>query len=51
MTPDRIFAIVNAAALISWVLLAVLPRRRWVTNTLTRAVVPRFTRAEGGAHA
>ena len=40
MTPDRIFAIVNAIALISWVLLALLPRQRWVTNTLTGTVVP-----------
>jgi hypothetical protein len=40
MTPDRLFAIVNAIALISWVLLALLPRQRWVTNTLTGAVVP-----------
>jgi hypothetical protein len=40
MTPDRIFATVNAIALISWVLLALLPRQRWVTNTLTGTVVP-----------
>jgi hypothetical protein len=40
MTPDRIFSIVNAIALISWVLLAVLPRQRWVTRTLTGTVVP-----------
>ena len=40
MTPDRVFAIVNAIALLSWVLLALLPRQRWVTNTLTGMVVP-----------
>ena len=40
MTPDRIFAIVNAIALISWVLLGLLPRQRWVTSTLTGTVVP-----------
>jgi hypothetical protein len=40
MTPDRIFAIVNAVALISWVLLLLLPRRRWVTTTVTGTVVP-----------
>ena len=40
MTPDRIFSVVNAIALISWVLLALLPRRPWVTKTLTSTVVP-----------
>jgi hypothetical protein len=40
MTPDRLFGIVNAIALISWVLLAALPRQRWVTHTVTGTVVP-----------
>jgi hypothetical protein len=40
MTPDRIFSIVNAIALLSWVLLALLPRQRWVTKTLTGTLVP-----------
>jgi hypothetical protein len=40
MTPDRIFTVANAIATISWVLLALLPRQRWVTSTLTGTVVP-----------
>jgi hypothetical protein len=40
MTPERIFAVVNAIALISWVLLALMPRQRWVTEILTKTVVP-----------
>lgn len=40
MTPDFIFTVANAIAMISWVLLALLPRQRWVTNTLTGTVVP-----------
>jgi ABA DEFICIENT 4-like len=40
MTPDLIFTVANAIAMISWVLLALLPRQRWVTNTLTGTVVP-----------
>jgi ABA4-like protein len=40
MTPDHIFAVVNAIALISWVLLALMPRQRWVTDILTKTLVP-----------
>jgi hypothetical protein len=40
MTPDQVFSIVNAIALISWVLLALLPHQGWVTKILTGTVVP-----------
>jgi hypothetical protein len=40
MTPERIFTVVNAIALASWVLLALLPRHRRVTDILTSVLVP-----------
>lgn len=40
MTPDRIFPLVNLVALCSWVLLALLPRRRWVADVLAGIAVP-----------
>jgi hypothetical protein len=40
MTPERVFSLVNAVALISWVLLALLPRQRWITDVLTKMLVP-----------
>ena len=39
MTADLIFSIVNAIAALSWVLLIILPRQRWVT-TITRFAIP-----------
>src|SRR6266851_3862823 len=42
MTPDQIFSIVNAIALVAWVLLVVLPRQRWVAGIATAFVVPAF---------
>jgi hypothetical protein len=61
MSPEQIFSIVNAVALLSWVLLAVLPGRKWVTRAVTGTAVPAllaalytaimvvyFGRAEGG---
>jgi Domain of unknown function (DUF4281) len=61
MSPEQIFTIANAIAALSWLLLAVLPRRRWVTDTVTGKAVPAlfavlyipivattFGRAEGG---
>ena len=61
MSPEQLFSIANTIAAVSWVLLAVLPRRRWVTGTVTGTVVPAlfavlyiglivstFGRAEGG---
>jgi hypothetical protein len=40
MSPDQIFSLVNFVALSSWVLLALLPRRRWVANVLAGMAVP-----------
>jgi ABA4-like protein len=40
MTPDRIFSLVNLVALSSWVLLALLPRRRWIADVLAGMAVP-----------
>ena len=40
MTPETVFSIVNLIALLSWVLLIVLPGRRWVSETVVGAVVP-----------
>jgi hypothetical protein len=40
MSADQIFAIANPAAMLCWVLLAVLPNRRWVTDVITGRVAP-----------
>ena len=40
MTPEKIFSLVNLAALLSWVALAALPGRRWVPRTITGLAVP-----------
>jgi len=40
MTPDQIFSIVNLVATVAWVLLAALPRQRWVAGVVTSIVVP-----------
>jgi hypothetical protein len=40
MTPEQIFSAANAVALISWILLAVFPRRRVVTDVLAGTIVP-----------
>ena len=40
MTPDQIFTVANAGALLSWLLLALLPGRRWVTSVVTGTAVP-----------
>ena len=40
MTPEQIFSAANTVALISWVLLAVFPRRRVVRDVLAGTVVP-----------
>src|SRR6185369_15616501 len=39
MTPSQIFSVVNLIALLSWVVLAVLPRQRW-TVRITGVMVP-----------
>jgi hypothetical protein len=40
MTPDQIFAIVNGIAFATWLLLAALPRQRWVIEIVARKAVP-----------
>jgi hypothetical protein len=40
MNPDRIFSIANMVAMLSWILLIVAGRKRWVTNAVTGFAVP-----------
>jgi hypothetical protein len=40
VTADNVFSIVNPLALLSWLLLIVLPGRKWVTEMITGLVVP-----------
>jgi hypothetical protein len=40
VTPAQIFAAANIVAVAAWVLLAVLPRRRWVTSIVSGVAVP-----------
>lgn len=40
MSPEQIFGLTNAIAVLSWLLLALLPRRRWVTEVVTGRAVP-----------
>lgn len=40
MTPEQVFSIANLIATVAWVMLVVLPRRRWVTGMVTGVVVP-----------
>ena len=40
MNPNQIFSIVNALALVGWILLIVLPRRRWAADVAARSVMP-----------
>ena len=40
MTPELAFSVANLTAMLSWVLLAVLPRRRWVSDTVAGVGVP-----------
>src|SRR5687767_15242408 len=40
MSPDLLFSITNALAMLAWVLLAAVPGRRWVTDIVTGKVVP-----------
>jgi hypothetical protein len=40
MSVEQIFSLVNVIAMAAWLLLAVLPRRRWVTETVAGVVVP-----------
>ena len=40
MTPELAFSVANLTAMVSWVLLVVLPRRRWVSHTVAGVGVP-----------
>src|SRR5215470_15872952 len=40
MTAETIFSVANLVALLCWILLAVLPSRRWVTHVATGTVAP-----------
>jgi len=40
MTADQIFSIANTASVLCWILLAVFPRRPWVTHVLAGAAMP-----------
>ena len=40
MSPDLLFSITNNLALIGWVMLAILPGRRWVPDVVTGRVIP-----------
>ena len=40
MSPNQIFSIVNAVAAGCWLMLAVLPRRRWVSHAVAGVAVP-----------
>ena len=40
MSPEQIFAAANTIAFLSWLLLAVLPGRPWVTEVVTGRAVP-----------
>ena len=40
MSPEQLFGIANGLAVLGWLLLAVLPFRRWVTDVVTGAALP-----------
>ena len=40
MMPDQIFAVANFAALCGWLLLVVLPRKRWVNHLVSGVAIP-----------
>ena len=40
MSAELLFAVTNGIAMLAWVLLAVLPGRRWVTDIVTGKAVP-----------
>jgi len=40
VTPAQFFSAANIVALVAWVLLAVLPRQRWVTSIVSGMAVP-----------
>ena len=40
MTPEQIFQVANLVALAGWLLLAILPGRRWVATAVTSVAIP-----------
>ena len=40
MSPEQLFSLANAIAALSWLLLALRPRQRWVTGVVTGRAVP-----------
>ena len=40
MSPEQLFTIANAIAALGWLMLAILPRQRWVTESVTGKAVP-----------
>ena len=40
MTAGQIVSVANAVSVLCWILLAILPDRRWVTRTVTGTAVP-----------
>ena len=42
MSPEQLFPLLNLVALVSWLLLAIFPRRPLVTRTIAGAAVPAF---------
>ena len=40
MSAEQLFAVANAIAVLSWLLLAILPGRRWVTEVVTGRAIP-----------
>jgi hypothetical protein len=42
VTPEQVFSMVNLVATIAWLMLAILPRQHWVTDTVASRVVPMF---------
>src|SRR5688572_22908642 len=40
MSPEQVFTLANTIALLSWLLLAIRPRQRWVTDVITGKAVP-----------
>src|SRR5512145_939290 len=40
MSPDRLFPLVNLTAVLGWLLLALLPQRRWPAQVVCGGVIP-----------
>jgi hypothetical protein len=40
MSPEQVFGITNAVAIVGWILLAILPGRPWVTDLVTGRAIP-----------